>query len=44
MPSFEQSLTDDQMWQLVALLQSRRNMAPEVTAALQPDPAAPADK
>jgi thiosulfate dehydrogenase len=44
MPSFEQSLTDDQMWQLVALLQSRRNMAPEVMAALQPDPAAPAHK
>jgi thiosulfate dehydrogenase len=40
MPSFEQSLSDDQIWQLVALLQSRRNFPPEVTAALQPDSAA----
>ena len=42
MPSFEQTLSEDQMWDLVALLQSRRNMAPEVTAALQPDSVAPA--
>jgi thiosulfate dehydrogenase len=41
MPSFEKTLSDDQMWQVVALLQHRRNMPPEVKAALEstPEPA-----
>jgi mono/diheme cytochrome c family protein len=34
MPSFEKVLTDDQMWQVVALIANRRNLPPEVKAAL----------
>ena len=34
MPSFQSSLTDDQIWQVVGLLARRRNMAPEVKAEL----------
>jgi thiosulfate dehydrogenase len=41
MPSFEKSLTDDQIWQLVALLQSRRDMPPAVKAELLSDVAPP---
>jgi thiosulfate dehydrogenase len=42
MPSFEKSLSDDQMWQVVALIAKRRNLPPEVKAVLtaQPDAAA----
>jgi mono/diheme cytochrome c family protein len=36
MPSFETSLNDDQMWQVVALIAKRRSLPPEVRAALQP--------
>ncbi len=39
MPSFEKTLTDDQIWQVVAMLANRRDMPPEVKAALQPDAA-----
>jgi thiosulfate dehydrogenase len=34
MPSFEKTLSDDQMWQVVALLAKRRNLPAEVKAAL----------
>jgi thiosulfate dehydrogenase len=37
MPSFEKSLSEDQMWQVVALIAERRNLPPEVRAALQPE-------
>jgi thiosulfate dehydrogenase len=37
MPSFEKTLGEDQMWQVVALIAKRRNLPPEVKAALQPD-------
>jgi thiosulfate dehydrogenase len=40
MPSFGNTLTDDQIWPVVALIAARRNMPPEVKAALQPAPAA----
>jgi mono/diheme cytochrome c family protein len=36
MPSFENTLSDDQMWQVVALIAKRRDLPPEVRAALQP--------
>jgi thiosulfate dehydrogenase len=36
MPSFGNTLTDDQIWQVVGLIARRRNMPPEVKAALQP--------
>jgi thiosulfate dehydrogenase len=39
MPSFGNTLTDDQIWQVVALIARRRNMPPEVKAALEPQPA-----
>ncbi|HKQ86889.1 MAG TPA: cytochrome c [Candidatus Acidoferrales bacterium] len=42
MPSFEKTLSDDQMWQIIALLQRRRNWPPEVKAAIQPEVAAAA--
>jgi thiosulfate dehydrogenase len=43
MPSFGDSLTDDQIWQVVAMIASRRNMLPEVKADLlsEPPPVAP---
>jgi mono/diheme cytochrome c family protein len=37
MPSFEKTLTEDQMWQVVALIAKRRNLPPELKAALQPE-------
>ena len=37
MPSFEKALSDDQIWQLVAMLAERRNMRPGVKAALESD-------
>ena len=39
MPSFEKTLSDDQMWEVVALIAKRRNLPPEVKAALEPQPA-----
>jgi mono/diheme cytochrome c family protein len=39
MPSFEKALSDDQIWQLAALLANRGNMPPEVKAALESDAA-----
>jgi mono/diheme cytochrome c family protein len=39
MPSFEKTLSDDQMWRVVALIAKRRNLPPEVKAALQPEQA-----
>jgi len=42
MPAFEKNLSDDQMWDVVALLAARRNMPQEVRDALKPEPAAPA--
>jgi thiosulfate dehydrogenase len=38
MPSFENSLTDNQIWQVVAMINSRRNMPPEVKADLLSEP------
>ncbi|MGH9573147.1 MAG: c-type cytochrome [Candidatus Acidiferrales bacterium] len=40
MPSFENTLSEDQMWQVIAFLQRRRNWPPEVKAAMQPEVAA----
>lgn len=40
MPSFENTLSQDQMWQVIAFLQRRRNWPPEVKAAMQPEVAA----
>ena len=37
MPSFEKALSDDQIWQLAALLAKRGDMPPAVKAALQTD-------
>lgn len=37
MPSFEKALSDDQIWQLAALLAKRDDLPPEVKTALQPD-------
>ena len=42
MPSFEKALSDDQMWQVVYLIAKRRDLPPEVKAALVPDSAAAA--
>ena len=42
MPSFEKTLSDDQMWQVVYLLSKRRNLPPDVKAALESEPAAAA--
>jgi thiosulfate dehydrogenase len=38
MPSFEGSLTDDQIWQLVGLLERRRFMPPDIRAELLSEP------
>src|SRR5690242_9892180 len=38
MPAFEKNLSDDQMWDVVALLTARRNMPQEVRDALKPEP------
>lgn len=40
MPSFEKTLSEDQMWQVIAFLQRRRDWPPEVKAAMQPEGAA----
>jgi mono/diheme cytochrome c family protein len=40
MPSFEKTLSDDQMWQVVYLIAKRRYLPPEVKAALAPEPEA----
>lgn len=37
MPSFDKTLSDDQMWQVVYLIAKRRNLPPEVKAALAPE-------
>ena len=41
MPSFEKALSDDQIWQLVALLAKRGDVPPEAKAALLPDSTGP---
>jgi mono/diheme cytochrome c family protein len=42
MPSFKSSLTDDQRWQVSALLARADKLPPEVRSALQPAAWAPA--
>ncbi|HTZ75207.1 MAG TPA: cytochrome c [Candidatus Aquilonibacter sp.] len=42
MPSFEKTLSDDQMWQVVYLLSKRRNLPPDVKAALESQAVPPA--
>jgi thiosulfate dehydrogenase len=40
MPSFQNILSEDQMWQVVGLIANRRRLPPEVQAALKSEPAA----
>jgi mono/diheme cytochrome c family protein len=42
MPSFQNILSEDQMWQVVGLIANRRRLPPEVQAALKSEPAATA--
>jgi thiosulfate dehydrogenase len=41
MPSFEKVLSDDQMWQVTAVVKRADKLPPEAMTALQPQPAAP---
>jgi mono/diheme cytochrome c family protein len=41
MPSFNNALTDQQMWQVSALMARADNLPPDVLAALKPPPLAP---
>lgn len=38
MPSFQNVLSEDQMWQVVGLVANRRRLPPEVQDALKPEP------